>query len=83
MRAAMMKSLRCKPPILCIHQLTVTFPHSVRNAGRGILRLNLFSDYLGNWSVRAAMMKSLRCNPPILWVHQLTVTFPHSVRMAG
>jgi hypothetical protein len=31
--AAMMKSLRCRPRILCVHQLTVTLPHSVRMAG--------------------------------------------------
>ena len=32
-RAAMMKSLRCKPPILWVHQLTVTLPHSSKIAG--------------------------------------------------
>jgi len=31
--AAMMKSLRCRPLILCVHQVTVTLPHSVSNAG--------------------------------------------------
>src|SRR5215203_481430 len=31
--AAMMKSFRCRPPILCVHQLTVTLPHSVSSAG--------------------------------------------------
>ena len=31
--AAMMKSLRCKPLILCVHQVTVTLPHSVRIVG--------------------------------------------------
>src|SRR5260370_24239044 len=29
----MMKSLRCRPPILCLHHVTVTLPHSVRSAG--------------------------------------------------
>src|SRR5258708_7516050 len=29
----MMKSLRCRPPILCVHHVTVTLPHSVRSAG--------------------------------------------------
>src|SRR5215203_3490205 len=32
-RAAIMKSFRCKPPILCVHQVTVTLPHSVNSAG--------------------------------------------------
>src|SRR5690606_31340988 len=27
-RAAMIKSLRCRPPILWVHQVTVTLPHS-------------------------------------------------------
>lgn len=31
--AAMMKSLRCSPLILCVHHSTVTRPHSVRMAG--------------------------------------------------
>ncbi len=31
--AAMMKSLRCNPLILCVHHVTVTLPHSVRIAG--------------------------------------------------
>ena len=31
--AAIMKSLTCKPLILCDHQKTVTFPHSVKMAG--------------------------------------------------
>src|SRR5918992_4728059 len=31
--AAMMKSFWCRPPILCVHQVTVTFPHSVNSAG--------------------------------------------------
>ena len=29
----MMKSLRCRPPILWVHQLTVTLPHSVSSDG--------------------------------------------------
>src|SRR3712207_6983618 len=29
----MMKSFRCRPPILCVHQVTVTLPHSVNSAG--------------------------------------------------
>src|SRR5215211_6942773 len=28
-----MKSFRCRPPILCVHQVTVTLPHSVNSAG--------------------------------------------------
>src|SRR4028119_1310881 len=32
-RAAMMKSFWCRPPILCVHQFTVTLPHSVSSAG--------------------------------------------------
>ena len=32
-RAAMMKSLRCRPRILWLHQVTVTLPHSVSRAG--------------------------------------------------
>src|SRR5207247_11483084 len=31
--AAMMKSLRCRPLILCVHQVTVVLPHSVSSAG--------------------------------------------------
>src|SRR5215211_8741995 len=31
--AAIMKSFWCSPPILCVHQVTVTLPHSVNNAG--------------------------------------------------
>src|SRR5215210_3368528 len=31
--AAMMKPFWCRPPILCVHQLTVTLPHSVSSAG--------------------------------------------------
>ena len=31
--AAMMKSFRCRPRILCVYQVTVTFPHSVSKAG--------------------------------------------------
>jgi len=31
-----MKSLRCKPRILCVHQVTVTLPHSVNKAGEEI-----------------------------------------------
>src|SRR5215211_28882 len=30
---AMMKSFRCRPPILCVHQVTVTLPHSFTSAG--------------------------------------------------
>src|SRR5215204_4831385 len=29
----MMKSFWCRPPILCVHQVTVTLPHSVKSAG--------------------------------------------------
>src|SRR5712692_4367794 len=29
----MMKSLRCRPPILWVHHVTVTLPHSVSKAG--------------------------------------------------
>src|SRR3990167_2196482 len=32
-RAAMMKSLRCRPRISWLHQVTVTLPHSVSSAG--------------------------------------------------
>src|SRR5690606_2358362 len=32
-RAAMMKSLRCRPRISWLHQVTVTLPHSVSRAG--------------------------------------------------
>jgi hypothetical protein len=31
--AAMMKSLRCRPRILCVHHVTVPLPYSVRIAG--------------------------------------------------
>jgi hypothetical protein len=31
--AAMTKSLRCRPLILCVHQATVVRPHSVSSAG--------------------------------------------------
>lgn len=31
--AAMMKSLRCRPLILCDHQVTITLPHSVVSLG--------------------------------------------------
>ncbi len=31
--AAMMKSLRCSPPMACVHQVTVTLPHAVRMVG--------------------------------------------------
>ena len=31
--AAIIKSLRCNPPILCVHHDTVTLPHSVSSAG--------------------------------------------------
>ncbi len=31
--AAMIKSLRCSPPILCVHHVTVVLPHSVKRAG--------------------------------------------------
>jgi hypothetical protein len=30
---AIMKSLRCRPPILWVHHVTVTLPHSVKRAG--------------------------------------------------
>ena len=31
--AAIIKSLRCSPPILCVHHVTVVLPHSVKRAG--------------------------------------------------
>jgi MFS superfamily sulfate permease-like transporter len=31
--AAMTKSLRCRPLILCVHHVTVVLPHSVSTAG--------------------------------------------------
>lgn len=31
--AAMTKSLRCSPLILCVHHVTVVLPHSVSSAG--------------------------------------------------
>src|SRR2546425_11098865 len=31
--AAMLKSLRCSPPILCVHHATVTLPPSVSRSG--------------------------------------------------
>ena len=31
--AAIIKSFRCRPLILCVHQVTVTRPHSVSSAG--------------------------------------------------